>query len=85
MTPETRMAFGFIAETIRRDTVRWREKHQRYQTAARRRWEQSGERKEPERPRSSHHGQWEPSDVEEIWKRYIDCDRQAADRPCSGE
>lgn len=39
MAPETRMAFQFIAETIRRDTEKWREKHERYVNAARARAE----------------------------------------------
>ena len=34
MTMETRMAFRFIAETIRRDSEKWHQKHQRYQKAA---------------------------------------------------
>ena len=29
MTVETQMAFRFIAESIRRDTEKWREKHER--------------------------------------------------------
>ena len=41
MTPVTRMAFAFIGETIRRDTEKWREKHERYAKAARRRRQES--------------------------------------------
>lgn len=37
MAMETRMAFSFMAETVRRDTEKWWEKHRRYQAAARRR------------------------------------------------
>ena len=37
MTAETWMAFSFLAETIRRDTEKWREKHTRYAQAALRR------------------------------------------------
>ena len=37
MTAETWMAFSFLAETIRRDTEKWREKHMRYAQAALRR------------------------------------------------
>ena len=37
MLPDTRMAFSFLAETIRRDTEKWREKHERYAQAALRR------------------------------------------------
>lgn len=39
MKPETEMAFRFMAETIRRDTDKWREKHVRYQKAAQERGE----------------------------------------------
>ena len=39
MTLETRMAFSFIADTIRRDTEKWREKQERYTQAALRRGE----------------------------------------------
>ena len=34
---ETRMAYRFLAETIRRDTEKWKEKQRRYQEAAARR------------------------------------------------
>ena len=34
---ETRMAYRFLAETIRRDTEKWKEKQRRYQEAASRR------------------------------------------------
>lgn len=39
MTQECRMALRFIAETIRRDTEKWKEKHKRYSEAAKNRWE----------------------------------------------
>ena len=39
MSQECRMAFRFVAETIRRDTEKWKEKHRRYSEAARTRWE----------------------------------------------
>ena len=42
MTVETQMAFRFIAESIRRDTEKWREKHERYSQAAKARHEQKG-------------------------------------------
>lgn len=38
-----KMAFSFIAQTIERDTVKWREKQARYQAAAEKRWEQAGQ------------------------------------------
>lgn len=41
MGPEARMAFRFMAETIRRDTEKWREKRARYVKAARERAEKS--------------------------------------------
>ena len=34
-----RMAFSFMAKSIRRDTEKWREKHVRYQQAAQQRWQ----------------------------------------------
>lgn len=37
MSAEARMAFCFIAETIRRDTEKWWQKHERYAKAARER------------------------------------------------
>ncbi|MDD3346444.1 DUF6291 domain-containing protein [Oscillibacter sp.] len=37
MTLETQMAFSFMAETIRRDTEKWLQKHERYVKAARER------------------------------------------------
>lgn len=40
LPPETRMAFLFVAQSIRRDTDRWRAKQQRYSAAARRRTEE---------------------------------------------
>ena len=43
MTLETRMAFSFIADTIRRDTEKWREKHERYRQAAQQRAVFSGD------------------------------------------
>lgn len=39
LSPATQMAFSFIAETVRRDTEKWREKHIRYVQAARARSE----------------------------------------------
>lgn len=39
MSQECRMAFRFVAETIRRDTEKWKEKHKRYSEAARARCE----------------------------------------------
>ena len=33
------MAFRFMAETIRRDTEKWKAKHRRYSEAAKARWE----------------------------------------------
>ena len=39
----TRMAFSFIAEAIHRDTVKWRQKQERYQKAAEKRWEKETE------------------------------------------
>lgn len=41
MAPETRMAYRFMAETIRRDTEKWREKRERYVKAAKTRAEKS--------------------------------------------
>lgn len=41
MQEATRMAFAFIAETIRRDTEKWQEKQNRYQKAASERWEKN--------------------------------------------
>lgn len=40
LPPETRMAFLFVAQSIRRDTDRWRVKRQRYSEAAQRRREE---------------------------------------------
>ena len=59
-----RMAYRFLAETIRRDTEKWKAKQQRYQAAAARRWEA--------RP-SGAAGKEEP-DIEDVaWmKPYID-------------
>ncbi len=71
MTPETQMAFGFMKETIHRDTEKWREKHQRYQNAARRRWEQSGEQDAKKRPKGPNQVRWEPDGEAEIWEKYI--------------
>lgn len=39
MSQECRMAFRFVAETIRRDTEKWKDKHKRYSEAAKTRWE----------------------------------------------
>ena len=41
MDSGTRMAFSFIAETIHRDTVKWRAKQERYRLAAEKRWAES--------------------------------------------
>ena len=54
MSQECRMAFRFMAETIRRDTEKWKEKHRRYSEAAKVRWEKghgkcSDERRDRER------------------------------------
>ena len=59
-----RMAYRFLAETIRRDTEKWKNKQRRYQAAAARRWEA--------RP-SGAAGKEEP-DIEDVaWmKPYID-------------
>ena len=38
---ETRVAYRFLAETIRRDTEKWKAKQRRYQDAAARRTEES--------------------------------------------
>ena len=59
-----RMAYSFLAETIRRDTEKWKDKQRRYQAAAARRWEA--------RP-SGAAGKEEP-DIEDVaWmKPYID-------------
>lgn len=38
---ETRVAYRFLAETIRRDTEKWKAKQRRYQEAAARRTEES--------------------------------------------
>lgn len=57
------MAYCFLAETIRRDTEKWKAKQRRYQAAAARRWEQLPARKERSQP--------DPSDVSWM-KAYID-------------
>ena len=57
------MAYSFLAETIRRDTEKWKAKQRRYQAAAARRWEQLPARKERSQP--------DPSDVSWM-KAYID-------------
>ena len=59
-----RMTYRFLAETIRRDTEKWKDKQRRYQAAAARRWEA--------RP-SGAAGKEEP-DIEDVaWmKPYID-------------
>lgn len=41
LNSEGRMAFSFLAETIRRDTEKWKAKQRRYQAAAARRQESS--------------------------------------------
>ena len=40
-----RIAYSFLAETIRRDTEKWKAKQRRYQAAAARRWEEGASRK----------------------------------------
>lgn len=47
LTPETRMAYRFLAETIRRDTEKWVAKQRHYQSAAMRRMEESGRKPVP--------------------------------------
>ena len=47
LTPETRMAYRFLAETIRRDTEKWVAKQRHYQSAAMRRMEESGRKPGP--------------------------------------
>lgn len=47
LTPETRMAYRFLAETIRRDTEKWVAKQRHYQSAAMRRMEESGRKLGP--------------------------------------
>ena len=39
MSQACSMAFRFVAETIRRDTEKWKAKHKRYSEAAKGRWE----------------------------------------------
>ena len=39
MSQACSMAFRFVAETIRRDTEKWKAKHKRYSEAAKVRWE----------------------------------------------
>ena len=59
-----RMAYRFLAETIRRDTEKWKDKQRRYQAAAARRWEA--------RP-SGAAGKEEPDMEDVAWmKPYID-------------
>lgn len=47
LTPETRMAYRFLAETIRQDTEKWVAKQRHYQSAAMRRMEESGRKPGP--------------------------------------
>nr|WP_326216364.1 DUF6291 domain-containing protein [uncultured Oscillibacter sp.] len=47
LTPETHMAYRFLAETIRRDTEKWVAKQRHYQSAAMRRMEESGRKPGP--------------------------------------
>ena len=49
LPPETRMAFLFVAQSIRRDTDRWRVKRQRYSEAAQRRREERPALREEQR------------------------------------
>ena len=39
MSQACSMAFRFVAETIRRDTEKWKAKHRRYSQASKARWE----------------------------------------------
>lgn len=53
ISTETRMAFYFMAQTIQRDTEKWRQKHVRYQQAALRRQQEAQADKEQS-------GKWRP-------------------------
>ena len=46
---ETRVAYRFLAETIRRDTEKWKAKQRRYQEAAARRGGESSGKSAPDR------------------------------------
>lgn len=46
LSPETRVAFCFMGETIRRDTEKWKAKQRRYQEAAARRWDERSARQD---------------------------------------
>ena len=46
LQPPGQMAFLLIAETIRRDTEKWRQKRERYQEAAVKRWTEKQEKPE---------------------------------------
>ena len=46
MSVAARMAFRFMAKTIQRDTEKWRQKHARYQQAARQRWQDAAQRRQ---------------------------------------
>ena len=56
-----RMAFSFMAKSIRRDTEKWREKHVRYQQAAQQRWQATARSRRAA-------GQAAAVDVQEAWK-----------------
>lgn len=71
LSPETRVAFSFLAETIRRDTEKWKAKQQRYQAAAARRLEEHAGSPPSGAGKSGRMPQSHPNDV--AWmKPYID-------------
>lgn len=79
LTEETRMAFQFIAKSIRRDTMCWKEKESRYQAAARRRMAAAKSEGESTRRRSS----W-PEKGDNSWMRkYIMRDAGDPARPAA--
>ena len=68
---EGRMAYSFLAETIRRDTEKWKDKQRRYQAAAARRWEEHASSPPSGAGKSGRMPQSDPNDV--AWmKPYID-------------
>lgn len=75
LTEETRMAFQFIAKSIRRDTMCWKEKESRYQAAARRRVAQQSEGGTCRREK-------QPEKGDNSWMRkYIMRDERTSTRP----
>lgn len=71
LAPETQVAFCFLAETIRRDTEKWKDKQRRYQAAAARRWEEHASSPPSGAGKSGRMPQSDPNDV--AWmKPYID-------------